>query len=369
MKRYGNLYEQIYSMDNLKKAHQNAKKGKGWYKEIQNVDEHIEDYLNQLQEMLKNHTYHTSQYERFIKCENGKEREIFKLPYFPDRICQWAILQVIEPYIIKKLTQYTYSAIPERGIHAALRDVQNAMRKDVPNCQYCLKLDVRHFYPSINHNILKEKFKGIFKDKELLWLLNEIIDSICTAKDEDLHNAFLAGGDGSETGIPIGNYLSQYCGNLYLSEFDHWIKEEKKVKHAFRYMDDIVIFNSSKQQLHKLLKEIQSYFKVRLHLTIKGNWQLFPSYVRGVDFVGYRIFLNYTLLRKSTCKGFKRKMLSIKNKVHKGKLMNYSEWCSINSYKGWLNHCDSFRLQKKYIEPIAADADRYYREIVLRKVA
>ena len=162
MKRYGNLYEQIYSMDNLKKAHQNAKKGKGWYKEIQNVDEHIEDYLNQLQEMLKNHTYHTSHYERFIKCENGKEREIFKLPYFPDRICQWAILQVIEPYIIKKLTQYTYSAIPGRGIHAALHDVQNAMRKDVPNCQYCLKLDVRHFYPSINHNILKEKFKGIF---------------------------------------------------------------------------------------------------------------------------------------------------------------------------------------------------------------
>lgn len=103
MKRYGNLYEQIYSMDNLKKAHQNAKKGKGWYKEIQNVDEHIEDYLNQLQKMLKNHTYCTSHYERFIKCENGKDREIFKLPYFPDRICQWAILQVIEPYIIKSL--------------------------------------------------------------------------------------------------------------------------------------------------------------------------------------------------------------------------------------------------------------------------
>ena len=80
MKRYGNLYEQIYSMDNLRKAHKNARKGKGWYEEVKEVDANIEVYLKQLQEMLINHTYQTSQYEKFIKRENGKEREIFKLP-------------------------------------------------------------------------------------------------------------------------------------------------------------------------------------------------------------------------------------------------------------------------------------------------
>lgn len=262
MKRYGNLYEQIYSMDNLRKAHKNARKGKGWYEEVKEVDANIEVYLKQLQEMLINHTYHTSNYEKFIKKENGKEREIFKLPYFPDRICQWAILQVIEPYLMRHMTKNTYSALPKRGIHKALHDVQEAMWKDVPNCQHCLKLDVRHYYPSINHDILKAKFRRLFKDAELLWLLDEIIDSICTANIEDLRNIWLLDEDvDPETGIPIGNYLSQYCGNFYLSSFDHWLKEEKRVKHTFRYMDDVVIFGSSKEELHKLRKEIALYFK------------------------------------------------------------------------------------------------------------
>ena len=370
MKRYGNLYGQIYSMDNLRKAHKNARKGKGWYEEVKEVDANIEVYLKHLQEMLINHTYHTSNYEKFIKKENGKEREIFKLPYFPDRICQWAILQVIEPYLMRHMTKNTYSALPKRGIHKALHDVQEAMWKDVLNCQYCLKLDVRHYYPSINHDILKAKFRRFFKDAELLWLLDEIIDSICTANIEDLRNIWLLDEDvDPETGIPIGNYLSQYCGNFYLSSFDHWLKEEKRVKHTFRYMDDVVIFGSSKEELHRLRKEIALYFKTELRLTIKGNWQIFPSYVRGVDFVGYRTFLNYTLLRKSSCKNFKAKMVKIRKKTANGQMMNYSEWCSVNSYKGWLKHCDSYRLQKKYIEPIQSDTDRYYREVVKRKVA
>lgn len=368
MKRYGNLYEKIYSMDNLRKAHQNARKGKGWYQEVREVDADVETYLKRLQEMLINHTYQTSPYEKFIKRDSGKEREIFKLPYFPDRICQLAILQVIEPYLLRYMTKNTYSAIPERGIHKALHDVQEAMWKDVPNCQYCLKLDVRHYYPSINHSILKAKFRRLFKDAELLWLLDEIIDSICTAKIEDMRDIWLLDEDiDTETGIPIGNYLSQYCGNFYLSGFDHRIKEEKRVKHYFRYMDDIVIFGSSKEKLHALKREMDVYFMRELRLTIKENWQVFPSYVRGVDFVGYRTFLNYTLLRKSTCTNFKKKMVHIREKTASGQLMNYSEWCSVNSYKGWLNHCDSYRLRKKYIAPIQEDTDRYYREVVKKK--
>lgn len=215
---------------------------------------------------------------------------------------------------------------------------------------------------------MKAKFRRLFKDAELLWLLDEIIDSICTAKIEDMRDIWLLDEDiDTETGIPIGNYLSQYCGNFYLSGFDHWIKEEKRVKHYFRYMDDIVIFGSSKEELHALKREMDVYFMRELRLTIKGNWQVFPSYVRGVDFVGYRTFLNYTLLRKSTCTNFKKKMVYIRKKTESGQLMNYSEWCSVNSYKGWLNHCDSYRLQKKYIAPIQEDADRYYREVIKTK--
>jgi hypothetical protein len=314
------------------------------------VDANEEKYLNSLQQMLINKTYATSEYKTFVKHDGAKEREIFKLPYFPDRICQWAILQVIEPILINNFTDDTYSAIPGKGIHAAYSKMKRAVQTDVKGCQYCLKLDVRKYYPSIDHNILKEKFRRLFKDPELLWLLDEIIDSTP-----------------GETGIPIGNYISQYAGNFYLSSFDHWIKEEKRVKHYFRYMDDIVIFADSKEKLHALRKEIALYFRTNLKLEIKDNWQVFPSFVRGIDFVGYRTFLNYSLLRKSTCKQFKSKMLTIRKKVVNGIEMTYSEWCAINSYKGWLIHCDSHRLSQKYIEPIQEAADNYYLERVKPK--
>lgn len=345
MKRIGNLYSKICDMENLKLAHQNARKGKGWYEEVKMVDANPEHYLGLLQKMLLDKTYCTSEYETFIKHEGNKDREIFKLPYFPDRICQWAILQVIEPYLIRNLTSNTYSAIPGRGIHNALHDIEKAMQTDVKGCQYCLKMDAKKYYPSINHDILKKKYRRLFKDKDLLWLLDEIIDSTP-----------------GDTGIPIGNYLSQYSGNFYLSSFDHWIKEEKHVKHYFRYMDDIVIFAETKEELHSLFLEINEYFTQNLKLTIKGNWQIFPTYKRGVDFVGYRTFLNYKLLRKSTCKQMKRKLIRLQHKViDENKMMNYSEWCSINSYKGWLIHCDSYRLSQKYIVPLEPYTNAYYQ--------
>lgn len=333
MKRYDHLYEKVYDIDNLRKAHRNAKKGKGWYKEVKMIDKNPDYYLHQIQEMLINHTYHTSEYEVFTKKEGKKERTIYKLPYYPDRICQWAILQVIEPCIINNLTDDTYSAIPKRGIHKALFKLQRAMWNDTENCKYCLKLDARHYYQSVNHDLLKQKYARMFNDTDLLWLLNEIIDSIKTAEIEDLTAIYLLEEDiDPNTGIPIGNYLSQYSGNYYFSSFDHWIKEQKHVKYYFRYMDDIVIFACTKEELHELRKEIEIYFRNELKLNIKGNWQIFPSYIRGVDFLGYRTFLNYSLLRKSTCEDMKRKLTAIRRKVEKGNMMNYSEWCCINSY-------------------------------------
>jgi len=339
-------------MENLKLAHQNAKKGKGWYAEVKMVDENPEYYLKLLQEMLLNHTYRTSEYTTFIKQDSGKERVIYKLPYFPDRICQWAILQVIEPILIRNFTDDTYSAIPGRGIHQAFTRIKKAVQNDVPGTQYCLKLDAKKYYPSINHNILKDKYRRLFKDNDLLWLLDEIIDSTP-----------------GDTGIPIGNYLSQYSGNFYLSSFDHWLKEVKGVKYYYRYMDDIVILASSKEYLHQLRKDIAEYFHKELKLSVKENWQVFPTFVRGIDFVGYRIFLGYSLLRKTTCKQMKAKMVKIRKKVESGHEMNFSEWCSINSYKGWLIHCDSYRLKAKYIDPIQKYADDYYIKNIKRKVA
>lgn len=378
------LFNSICSMDNLYRAYQNAKSGKGWYKEVKQIEKRPFYYLAGLQYMLKNHLFKTSEYEIFILNEGKKKRDVYKLPFFPDRIAQWAILQVIEPFLVANMTADTYSAIPGKGIQPIVNDlrgyyktkrvdgkkksvwVPSILLTDEENTRYCYKIDLHHYYQSINHEVLKQKFRKVFKDPELLWLLDEIADSINTATEEDLIELSLSGEIEVDpnTGIPIGNYMSQYSGNFYLSSFDHWVKEELHVKHYYRYMDDVVIFASSKEELHEVHRKVTAYTRDYLHLNIKGNYQIFPTKVRGVDFVGYRFFGEYTLLRKSTAINFKRKMRACRKKMENNIPPTYSEWCSFNSYKGWLGNCDSYRLFKKYIEPLIEYMQNYYEREV-----
>lgn len=378
------LFNSICSMDNLYRAYQNAKSGKGWYKEVKQIEKRPFYYLAGLQYMLKNHLFKTSEYEIFILNEGKKKRDVYKLPFFPDRIAQWAILQVIEPFLVANMTADTYSAIPGKGIQPIVNDlrgyyktkrvdgkkksvwVPSILLTDEENTRYCYKIDLHHYYQSINHEVLKQKFRKVFKDPELLWLLDEIVDSINTATEEDLIELSLSGEIEVDpnTGIPIGNYMSQYSGNFYLSSFDHWVKEELHVKHYYRYMDDVVIFASSKEELHEIHRKVTAYTRDYLHLNIKGNYQIFPTKVRGVDFVGYRFFGEYTLLRKSTAINFKRKMRACRKKMENNIPPTYSEWCSFNSYKGWLGNCDSYRLFKKYMEPLIEYMQNYYEREV-----
>lgn len=378
------LFNSICSMDNLYRAYQNAKSGKGWYKEVKQIEKRSFYYLAGLQYMLKNHLFKTSEYEIFILNEGKKKRDVYKLPFFPDRIAQWAILQVIEPFLVANMTADTYSAIPGKGIQPIVNDlrgyyktkrvdgkkksvwVPSILLSDEENTRYCYKIDLHHYYQSINHEVLKQKFRKVFKDPELLWLLDEIADSINTATEEDLIELSLSGEIEVDpnTGIPIGNYMSQYSGNFYLSSFDHWVKEELHVKHYYRYMDDVVIFASSKEELHEIHRKVTAYTRDYLHLNIKGNYQIFPTKVRGVDFVGYRFFGEYTLLRKSNAINFKRKMRACRKKMENNIPPTYSEWCSFNSYKGWLGNCDSYRLFKKYMEPLIEYMQNYYEREV-----
>lgn len=342
IKRYGNIYPKIYDYNNLKLAHRNARKNKTFYDEVKTVDKNIDYFLIQLQNMLIWKTYKTSDYEIFTLIDQGKEREIYKLPYFPDRICQWAIMLQTEDIFMETFTDFTCASLPNRGIHYAL-DLETRYLKNAEDTKYCLKIDVKKFFPSVDHETLKRLLRRKFKDPDLLWLLDEIIDSI----------------DG-DRGLPIGNYTSQYLANFYLAYFDHWLKEEKDVKYVIRYMDDIVIFSNSKEYLHELRKEIEEYLIINLKLKLKENWQVFPTRIRGVDFVGYRHFGDYILLRKSTSKDLIRAMRDIMKKLENGGQLTYSEWCSINSYKGWLKWCNGHNLYEKWIEPLEPYCKEYY---------
>ena len=315
MKRIGNLYERICSIENLRLADSIACKGKskqlGVIEYIKNRDANIQN----LHEILMRGMYKTSNYTTFRVYE-PKERIIFRLPYFPDRVVHHAIMNILEQIFVSAFTADTYSCIKGRGIHAAANAVKLAL-KNINATTYCLKLDIRKFYPSVDHVILKQLLRRKIKDNDLLGLLDEIIDSA--------------------EGLPIGNYLSQYFANFYLTYFDHWLKEEKKVKYYFRYADDMVILADNKPYLHQVLSEIRSYLQEKLKLTIKDNYQIFPVYVRGIDFVGYVFYHTHTFLRKSIKQNFARMLAKNPNPQ------------SIASYNGWASHCDSKHLIKKLL--------------------
>ncbi len=318
MKRIGNIYGEICRIENLMAADAKAQKGKAKQPGVQQHNRRRGCDLIQLQELLLSKSYRTSAYTTF-KVYEPKEREVFRLPFFPDRIAHHAIMAILEPLFMAVYTADTYSCIKGRGIHGAANAVKRALR-DVPGTTYCLKLDIQKFYPNVDHEVLKELLRHKIKDNDLLWLLDEIIDSA--------------------PGLPIGNYLSQFLANFYLTYFDHWLKEVKGVKYYFRYADDIVIFGSNKPELHTLLSEISDYLRDRLKLNVKKNYQVFPTAARGIDFVGYRFYHTHTLLRKRIKQNYARMLVRNPNAA------------SIASYKGWLDHCDSENLQKKLLHEI-----------------
>ena len=154
-------------------AHHNARKDKTNRDDVKLIDSDIEGFCKQIQQMLITHTYKTSPYFTF-KLYEPKERTIFKLPYFPDRIVHHAIMNILEPLWVNQMIPQTYSCIKKRGIHKVLKQIQNDL-KDRENTKYCLKIDIKKFYPSVDHEILKQIIRIKIADRELLQLLDETV--------------------------------------------------------------------------------------------------------------------------------------------------------------------------------------------------
>ena len=312
MKRIGNIYQEICCMANLRLADRIARRGKANQQSIIRFDKNHEANLLKIQHQLLDKAYATSPYTHFT-VHDPKERQISSLPY-RDRIVHHAIMNIIEPMFVANFTADTYSCIKGRGIHKAATKLFKALRTDPASTEYCLKLDVTKFYPSINHDILKALLRRKIKDNDLLWLLDEIIDSA--------------------PGVPIGNYLSQYFANFYLSPLDHFIKETLGIKHYWRYADDIVILANNKSELHKVLASIRAYLQLSLKLSIKGNYQVFPVSERGIDFLGYVFYHTHIYLRKSIKQSWARAVKKGKNRQ------------SLAAYHGWAKHCNAKNLLK-----------------------
>lgn len=315
--RIDNAMARICTEENLEMAIKKSRKGKKCKRAIKRFDADRKRNTEKIISSLRDGTYNTSPYNH-KRIYDPKEREISILPYNPDRVAQHAIVGVIEPTVVKKFIPQTYACIKDRGVHKGLKDLRNALR-DVDGTTYCLKIDIRHYYPNIDHQIMKDSVRRMVKDPRLLLVLDNIIDS--------------------EDGLPIGNYSSQYLANIYLDRFDHWMKETLGVRYYFRYVDDIVVLSDSKPYLHDLLKKMRVKL-AEYGLEVKGNHQVFPVEARGIDFLGYVVRHDYVRVRKRVKENIKKKL----NECIKEGMTLKEMHDAMGSYYGWLKHCDSKHL-------------------------
>lgn len=326
MKRVNNLFDKICSIENINEADRKARKGKSRIKKFIQIHDNDKESQNLLlSQQLRNGTYRTSKYKNSVIYE-PKLRIISKLPYYPDRIAQHAIMNVMKPIFISWFIRYTYANIEGRGIHACMKGVANVLKKHKNQTKYCLKLDIKKYYPNINHNILKSILFRKIKDVRLLDALYEIIDSFSNNSSDKY-------GEGV-TGLPLGNYTSGYFANIYLMYFDRWCKQVLKCRYYFRYADDIVILSDNKRFLHSVFYQIQKYLNTILNLKIKNNYQIFNVDINGIDFVGYVLDHDKVRLRKFIKYKIKRVVKLYNNKeITK---IRFSK--SFPSYYGWIKH-------------------------------
>lgn len=332
MKRIGNLYKKIISIENLRLADEKARRGKLRTYGVRHHDKNREANIQALHEALLTKTFRTSPYDVFTIYE-PKEREIFRLPYYPDRIVHHAIMNVLEPIWVSVFTGNTFSCIKNRGIEGCARHVGKMIKRYKGKKLYCLKIDIKKCYPSINHDVLKRLVRRKIKDKDLLWLLDEIIDSA--------------------PGLPIGNYLSQYLANLNFAYFMHWVNEELKLE-CEEYADDFVFYSDSKEYLHSVFPQIKRYIEKELSLTIKSNWQIFPiaenrydKHGRALDYVGYKFYRKQKLIRKSIKKNLCRTVARINKQQPKLSPKEYKQ--RICPWLGWAKHSNSKHLLQTII--------------------
>lgn len=297
MKRTGHLMEQITNLDNLYLAYQKACRGKHGKKEVLLFAESFDLNIQTMRSGLLDGTISVGNYH-FFTIHDPKER-IICAASFPERVLQHAIMNVCHPVFDRVLIDSTYAARKGKGVYAALDYAVKAMTR----YKYSVKMDVRRYYDSIDHDVLKCKLRRILKDKELLMLMDKIIDSYELEKGK---------------GLPIGNLMSQYFANLYLSALDHKAKEKWKIPVYIRYMDDILIAADDRMFLRQCVDNLMKYSSEELELTLKPP--VFSKAENGQIFLGYRVLPFHYKLSGRSKKRFRSKWLEY------NRLLEVNEW-------------------------------------------
>jgi retron-type reverse transcriptase len=341
MKSYRNLFEAIVSFDNLLLAAQNASQGKRSKANVAVFNYNLEENLVLLQRALIDKSYRPGSYRAFHIFDPKKR--LISAASFADRVVHHALCNIIEPLFDRTFIYDCYANRQDKGTHKGIKRVQRFLRGN----RYVLKCDIKKYFPSIDHEILKQEIRWRIADPDTLWLIDAIIDG--SNEQEFVYDIFP--GENLFTplrrrkGLPLGNLTSQFFANLFLNRFDHFIKEILMVRYYARYVDDFLIAANSIAFLSEVKKKIEEYL-AQLRLKLHPSKCHILRSDQGVPFLGQVIFPHYRLLKKQNVRRFCQQLPWLVQQLDAGDITRKRYNASIQGWKGHAVQANSFRLRQ-----------------------
>ncbi len=328
-------FEDIISVENLLEAWKEFAVGKKKRKDVQGFSLYLMDNIFDLHFDLANLAYKHSAYQAF-RINDPKPRKIHKATV-KDRVLQHAVFRALYSIFDKSFIADSYSCRDYKGTHKAVNRLRKfAFKVSQNNTQNCfvLQCDIKKFFDSIDHKILLALLKKKIQDEKLLWLLNEIISSFSVSPS---------------IGLPLGNITSQLFANIYLNEFDQFIKHKLRLKYYIRYCDDFIVLSESEKFLENLISQVDSFLKDNLKLNLHYEKTKIKKYHQGIDFLGFVSFQHHRILRVKTKKRMFAKLKIKKEQLEAGEVSKISFNQTLQSYLGILKHCNGYNLRKSVV--------------------
>ena len=325
MKIRKDIFEKIISPENLFSAWDSFKSDKRGKSDVQSFEWNLEQNIFQLHNDLKTYRYKHHPYSSFY-IRDPKQRHIHKA-IVRDRLLHHAIFNILNPIFEPTFIANSFSCRIGKGTHKGVAALQKTTKKVSQNYRkpcFALKCDIKKFFDSVDHRMLKEILAHRIKDVHAFQLCENIIDSFQSKSPER---------ERESTGIPIGNLTSQLFANIYMNELDQFIKHKLKVKYYFRYTDDFIILHKNEDYLKELLLTIKSFLKEKLKLKLHPSKVFIRKLSQGIDFLGYVVLPYHKVLRTKT----KRRMFKRINSKN------------LQSYLGILKHCNGYKIKKRII--------------------
>lgn len=329
MKRVGNLFDSFCSIENLFNAAHKAFKGTKRKNKNAEYSFNLEKNLFNLQEKLIQDKYNPGKY-RYFKIYEPKER-LISVAEIEDRIIHHALINVLSPTYEKAFIYDSYATRKMKGSHKAISKAQKLSIK----YKWFLKTDIKKYFDSINHDKLIKLISKKIKDVKIIKIVQSVI-----------YNSDLSKNIYSGKGLPIGNLTSQFFANVYLNEFDHYVKETLRLPYV-RYMDDMLFFSNNKSELKKVLVCINTYLTKEMFLKIKPKSIVFNRVSLGIPFLGFRIFPKLIRVKRENIIRMKKKITSREKQYKLGYITDDQLFRSVNSTIAFIKHANSLSLRKK----------------------